>query len=737
MAMDATGAAVAALVAVALVAGLFLLAGPYLLFAILLLIAALVLAILLVAGLYLIHENQVGIVTRKLGGQKMPPGQVIARHGQVGVQAATLVPGLYYRPPIVWSVTKAPVIEVGPNSIAIVEAIDGRPLPPVRRLGDEVESNQFQDGERFLDSGGFKGPQVAFLRPGRYRINTRLFAATVQSAIQIPTGKVGLVTAQDGRPLPSRLLVAPSPPKQPTTESPLARDHNFFQDGSAFLASGGYRGPQIDTIQPGTYYVNPLLFQVEVVDTYEVPPGFVAVLRSNLGEELDRPETHPTPVSTAPDFDQQITSEVESLLTSDRNRRGIWRNPLAPGRYNLNTKAFTAYLVPTSAIMVDWASSERPSAPSMSRPSAAPTRDISDYPYLTQGTTEGVEFFKFNQLKVTSKDGFQLEVDVRMVIRILPENAAFVIARFGSVFNLIQQIVHPLIDAEFRNNAGEKQALEFVRSRSGLQQEALDKARMAFQKYLVEAQNLLISYIQVDATLLATQTNKEIAVQQQAQYVEQAAAEQQRIAVQEMTARANLQPEVVQADLQIVINENNAKAAVKKAEGERDSTRIVADGSAAAIRRVGVAQADAYHAQATVIGPDRVALIRVTDLLQAGHLRITPDTLVLGATGTDGANTMFSAYLATLLQGKSQSALPPYVPSNEPDYVSPLTVASAGPPLAAAPPPPPERESAVPMPPVPALPAPPPPPVPPPPAGDAPVQRIKLPARKPPRDADE
>ena len=110
-----------------------------------------------------------------------------------------------------------------------------------------------------------------------------------------------------------------------------------------------------------------------------------------------------------------------------------------------------------------------------------------------------MEFFKFNQLKVTSKDGFQLEVDVRMVIRILPENAAFVIARFGSVFNLIQQIVHPLIDAEFRNNAGEKQALEFVRSRSQLQQEALDKARQAFQKYMVEAQNLLISYIQVDA----------------------------------------------------------------------------------------------------------------------------------------------------------------------------------------------------------------------------------------------
>ncbi|MGP8078851.1 MAG: SPFH domain-containing protein [Thermoplasmata archaeon] len=684
------------------------------------LLVALVLVIFLIAGLYLIHESQVGIVTRKLLGRRMPPGQVIARHGQVGVQAATLVPGLYYRAPIVWTVAKVPIIEVGPDNIATIEAIDGRPLRQGRRLGDEIDSNQFQDGERFLDGGGFKGPQVAFLRPGRYRINTRLFAPTLRSAIQITAGKVGLVTAQDGRPLPSKLLVAPPPPTVPTPQFPSARDHNFFQDGPGFLDSGGYRGPQVDTIQPGTYYVNPLLFEVGVVDTYEVPPGFVAVLRSNIGEELDRPQDRPMPVSSAPDFDQKLTAEVESLLTTDRNRRGIWRSPLAPGRYNLNTKAFTAYLVPTSAIMVDWASSERPSAPGMSRPSASPTKDRSDYPYLTDETAAAVEFFKFNQLKVTSKDGFQLEVDVRMVIRILPENAAFVIARFGSVFNLIQQIVHPLIDAEFRNNAGEKQALEFVRSRSQLQQEALDKARLAFQRYMVEAQNLLISYIQVDETLLATQTNKEIAVQQQAQYVEQAAAERQRISVQEMTARANLQPQVVQADLQIVINENNAKAAVKQAEGVRDSTRIVADGNAAAIRRVGEAQADAYHAQADVIGSDKVALIKTVDLLQAGKVRITPDTLVTAGGGADGTNTMFSAYLATLLAQKSQAVATRYAPSQEKDYVSPLTSASVrqDPSIPLPVPPDPEVDGSPPVP------------------SDPAVQRLRLPARKKAEDPD-
>jgi hypothetical protein len=52
-----------------------------------------------------------------------------------------------------------------------------------------------------------------------------------------------------------------------------------------------------------------------------------------------------------------------------------------------------------------------------------------------------------------------------MVIRVQPGNAAYIIARFGSVANLIDQIVHPLIDSSFRNKAGEKKAIDFSKGR--------------------------------------------------------------------------------------------------------------------------------------------------------------------------------------------------------------------------------------------------------------------------------
>ena len=665
-----------------------------------------ILIVFLLAGLFLIDESQVGILTRKMLGTPMPQGQVIARHGQVGVQAATLVPGLYWRMPIIWTVEKVPVIEIDEDKVGTVESIDGLPLPKGRLLGDEIESNQFQNAELFLDKGGYKGPQIAVLRPGKYRINTRAFIVRVGSATSIGPEQVGIVTALDGIPLPPRFIVAPEPPTV-DRKTLQPRNHNFYQDGQAFIDVGGYRGTQLITLQAGEYYINPTMFSVQIIHIYEVPPGFVAVLRSNVGEELERSETHPTQVSADPKFDETITAEVESLLIMDKNRRGIWRSPLAPGKYNLNIVAFTAYAVPTSAIMVDWASQE--TGARMSRPSAIPRTDTSNIPYQDgKDTLKGSEFFRFGQLQVTSKDGFQLEVDVRVVIRVLPENAAFVIARFGSVFNLIQQIVHPLIDAEFRNSAGEKKALEFVQARSQLQQEALTKARESFAKYMVEAQNLLISYIKVDEALLATQTQKEIALQQQEQYRRQAEAEQERIAVQEKTAIANKQPEVVQARLDVDINSNKAVAAVRQAEGVRDSIRIRADGEAAAIIRVGTAQADAYHAQADVLGAERVALVKIFEQIREGNIVITPETLVMaGADSSGGNGALFSAFLATLLSGKATLPKDPFRPAERKDYASPLatpptpTLSSVMPPRVPPPPPPPPTQKPRPPPPPP------------------------------------
>src|SRR5437879_4881622 len=92
-----------------------------------------------VKGLYLIRSGEVGVLVKRLGGRKMPPGQVIARHGEIGMQAATLMPGLYWRMPVVWSMRRSRVIQVAENEIEGVEGMDGRLLTRGILRGDAVE----------------------------------------------------------------------------------------------------------------------------------------------------------------------------------------------------------------------------------------------------------------------------------------------------------------------------------------------------------------------------------------------------------------------------------------------------------------------------------------------------------------------------------------------------------------------------------------------------------------------
>jgi len=587
------------------------------------------LLIFVLPGFALVRADEVGILTKKMFGKKLPQGRIIASEGEVGVQADTLMPGLYWRFPIIWKINKTKVVQIPQGKVGIIEAVDGHPLKKGRLLGDDVECNSFQDAKAFIQNGGTKGPQVAILLPGTYRINTAVFRIDLAPALEVPKEMVGVVVAMDGTPLPSGYIVAPEP----------KGDHKHFQNGQAFIDADGYRGPQLETLQPGEYYINNRLFEVTLYSVTVVPPGYVAVIISSVGKELGTSSNAPA-VSTTPTLDQPLHEAVESLLILEKNQRGIFREPVAPGTYNLNHIAYKAELVPTSAITIDWASTSGPSE----------TKILGQQKTEANQSTKIAEFFKFSQLRVTSKDGFLLDVDVRLIIRIPPPNAPFVIARFGTVSNLIEQVAHPLIDSSFRNEAGKKAAMEFVHSRTELQLQALEKAREEFSKYHVEVQGLLIAYINVDAQLLETQTKKEIAVQQQKQYEQEALAQEQRIAVAEKTARANQQDSVISAKLSIEIAADRAEAARREAEGVRDATKTKADGTAYESERVGEGIAAAYRAQTDALGQQNVAALKLFEEIANGKIVVTPEVLVTGG-GQEGGN-LLNALLATMLKAK-------------------------------------------------------------------------------------
>ena len=580
-------------------------------------------------GIALVRDNEVGIVTRKMFGKELPQGKIIATNGEVGVQADHLMPGLYWKFPLFWKIEKAPVVIVAPGQIGIVEAIDGTHLKHGRLLGDNVECKSFQDAKSFLINGGMKGAQIEILKPGVYRINRKVFKVSVVAATEIKKEMVGVVIAKDGNPLPSEYIIAPE----------SVSDHKHFTDGQSFINGNGYRGPQLETLQPGIYYINPLLFEVNASEIAVVNPGYVAVIISSVGKELNRSFETPIDVKS-PNLNQPLHAEVETLLITNEHERGILRKPVAPGKYNLNRIAYRVEPVPTSAIMINWASGDgKKETDYKEKPEYHGINDIS------------AEFFKFNALKATAKDGFQLLVDVKLILRIAQDNAAFVIARFGTVANLIEQVAHPLIDSSFRNEAGNNNAMVFMEKRTEFQKQAFEKAVEEFSKYHVEVQGLMVGYIDLDKSLLETQTKKQIAVQQQEQYKQEASAQEQRIAVAEKTARADKQMDVITAKLSIEIAKDKAVAMVNEAEGIRDSTKTKADGEAFAQERVGQAIASAYKAQADVVGSDKVAAIKLMQEIANGKVVITPNVQVTSGNDGQGGN-LFNALMAKWLVDK-------------------------------------------------------------------------------------
>ncbi|MBK6563505.1 SPFH domain-containing protein [Candidatus Amarobacter glycogenicus] len=528
---------------------------------------------LVVAGRMLVNVggDEVGLIERRFFGNNLPEGRVIAMRGEIGIQARVLPPGLHLLFPFLYTVRKDRMILVSDEEVAILEAIDGRPLDPGRIFARHVEGHDtYQDGEAFLRNGGQKGPQIDILPPGKYRLNTYLFRVRLVAAIRVPAGTVGVVIAHDGEPMAAARLLARKTaghtafqngeaflenggqrgpqievilPGQYRINSDLfavtvepaaivkanqvglvtARDgnplpetelvarsvtgHNDFQDASAFLESGGQRGPQFDLLKPGTYYVNPLMFEVTLDKVAVVERGEVAVLVSNVGAEPERM----TP-------DERLTTGEERYVVP-AGYRGIQREVAGPGVYYLNRWAYIAYIVPTTNLTIDWA------VEAGLESEAAPT---------AAGTISRAQLF--NPLSVISRDGFEMSVSVKVVIRVRPDQAPLMVAKIGSIENLIDHVIHPMIDSSFRNQASSSAAMNFMQDRAEEQAKAEERARDELEKYHVECVSVLISQIVLPQELMSIHTRRVIAAQQQEMFIEQQKAEKERIGTENTCA---------------------------------------------------------------------------------------------------------------------------------------------------------------------------------------------------------
>jgi uncharacterized membrane protein YqiK len=560
-------------------------------------------------GLVVIRENRVGVVIKKFAGASLPAGQLIALAGEAGYQADTLPPGLHFG---YWfwqfNVVRVPVVSVAPGEIALIVAVAGASIPPGRILARVVECDNFQDARGFLQNGGEKGRQLGFLTAGSYRINTALFTVITAANArehgmsedelrvhEVRPDQVGIVTALDGAPIEPGEIAGPAVPA-----------HDNFQDGKAFLAGGGRRGLQEQVLLSGSWNLNPWLVQVEQVPMLNIPIGSVGVVISFVGRE------------------HRDVSGVDFKHGDlvDIGHKGVWVSPLYPGKHPINTRVMRVELVPTTNIVLNWAS-----------------------------RTEAHNYdAKLSSITVRSRDGFAFNLDVAQIIHVGALDAPKVISRVGSMQNLVDHALQPIVGNYFRNSAQSYTVLDFLSARSTRQVEAAAHIRAAIGAYDVQAIDTLIGDITAPAELMKTQTNRKIAEEEKKTYEVQESAQRQRQQLVRETSLADIQQQLVGSEQGVRIAELKAGAAVKAASGEADSTRLRAHGEAEAIRATGTAKAEAYRAGVEALGPQAYTLMQLMQTIGERGVRIVPDVAVNGA-GANGG--LVEGLLGTMLKDRA------------------------------------------------------------------------------------
>ena len=590
-------------------------------------------------GLVIIGEAQVGIVVKKIG-KPLANHRFIATSGEAGYQASTLAPGWHlWLWAFMYDVIKQPITIIKEGEIGLVVARDGAQIPANRILGEVVDCNNFQDATQFLENGGEKGRQLGLLTAGVYRINTSLFEVITTDNIeqknltgvtkeflkmtQVKSDFVGLVTVLDGQPLIEGRIAGTSIP-----------NHSSFQDGKAFIRNGGFKGLQEDVLRPGSYTINPWFAKVEQIPMTEIDIGYVGVVVSSSGDS---------------DEDVSGAEFTHSNLVKKGNR-GIWAEPLFPGKHALNIKILKVEKIPTTNIVLNWG------------------RESSSHKYDEN----------LNSIIARTKDGFSMSLDVSQIIHVGAGMASKVIARVGSMQNLVDNILQPIIGNYFRNSCQASEALDYIKTRAERQKEAAKFIREALLDYDVEAVDTLIGDLVPPEQLMLTLTNRKIADEEKTTYASQKLAQDERKKLLEAIAMAESQAEVVKQEQGIRIANSLAQQSIEEAKGQSEkvkvqalaeaeslrvgsiaqaeSVRVKAIAEAESIEKIGQARAKAYQASANALGPKNLTAVEIINKLADKNIKITPDIYAGGGESGGGMQGLIMASILSTLQGKTESS---------------------------------------------------------------------------------
>ena len=191
----------------------------------------------------------------------------------------------------------------------MIEVPAGKVLVLTRMYGKPIPPERLSAGD-FLAQDGERGIVAEVLRPGKHRVNPYAYTWKQEGAVEVGAGEVGVLTLKVGDD-PSKLL-ADNPKRSP------------------YVVPEGYRGVQEKPLSSGTYYVNPYVKKIASVDTRSHQAEFTDIEFPSKDGFHIKPHvlvTYRVLESKAPELFVTLSDDAE-LPLGDRTPQEIDKNPV-------------------------------------------------------------------------------------------------------------------------------------------------------------------------------------------------------------------------------------------------------------------------------------------------------------------------------------------------------------------------------------------------------------------------
>ena len=453
---------------------------------------------------FYVGPDQMAVITAKMTGAALPPGQILAKKGQQGIREEVLGEGRHFLNPWLYEREIRSVVLIPPGKVGVVTSKVGEELP---------------EGE-FLAEPGQKGIWRNVLGPGKYRMNPVGYQIDIVDAIGIPVGYDGVVTSLSGT-----------------------------QTAPSEFAKRGQKGVRSDVLQPGLYYVNPREYKVDVLEigvnqVSLIGKGGGAVITKNLmasqNVAMDRLQLN--------------------LIQEQQEKRADYMRSESSSGMRLGR------LAPAASAPSKVADGKKRASGVAGKPGEW------EIPEPVAPAPASLSFVLNQFVEFPSRDGFEISLDMTVEFELRPKDVAWLFRTYGDLPAAVDKVIMPQILSVSRLKGSAYGAKDFIvgEGREKFQNELTDALAATLAEKRIQIHAALIRHVNVPGQILDP-------IQQASLAQEQDLTNQEKQNTAKKQAELNTELSLIGQRREQVAQETEKIKAIVKADEEKQVAEIQGD----------------------------------------------------------------------------------------------------------------------------------------------------------------